>query len=569
MIGEEILLENAVRTHPRIFWFVVVLVGLALLAGVTSIPPFDFDESFYRRIAEEMLTHKQFLLPTYHGVLDSNKPPTYAWLIVLSHALFENGKNVGTLAARFPAAFSTVVTLFVLMREMKQSPRMWMPLFAFGATLLPLLGSAAVLIDPVLTLAFTLALLPLSRVVREQRSMSRIEQVSFVFGVFFALALKGPIGIVLPGFSLVVHCAAMSLYQHKKLKSFFSALVKVTKYTARPFAFAAFLGVAFYGTLYASGGQKLVTEFIWVHNVHRTLSPMEGHRGPFYYHALVVLVLGSPLVPLILYRAAYRKLLGHKYFSSWSFEGSWIVGCVLFFSCIATKLPNYTWPVWPAFFLLASNGEPNSAPVTINRVQRVFARFVMLVACAVPFFLGVGLTGVTLGIRKLALLPLDWRARTALIAIDPLPFSVKGSLLVAGVVLVVFSMLLPGLAKRSWREGVVTASVACCLVVILLKLTVLPYASDVMTSSLQNLTDLAMQKGARALLVTDLQSPNVLHFFDGPVYQVSSVDFGVRQELLGPRFILSAIWEREACRSHGYEVVAERGIYVLCGEHLP
>lgn len=308
------------------------------------VPTFDLDESLYRRAAEEMKWNGDFWHPVWDGRPLHHKPPFFYWLMAFFSTLFD-GKNAGVsiLAARFPSFLATLGILFSIARHVKQQgERFTAPLvqtfLLWGCMLFPLVTSTSVLFDPLQTLALMPSLLIPHRAFLEGRLLRKKEYVLIAASMFAATAIKGLNGLIIPSVAIAIHTLISNW------KTSVRAGIRFIGYSFFPAVIASFF---FFWFLDHQIGRAFTEEFFLVHHFGRGAQAMESHGGPFYYHLIVVLFGGGLLIPLMVNRLFqgrfdYRRL---------GYPLSFAFGTILFFSISATKLPHYTWPLWPALVL--------------------------------------------------------------------------------------------------------------------------------------------------------------------------------------------------------------------------
>ena len=159
-------------------------------------------------------------------------------------------------------------------------------------------------------------------------------------------------------------------------------------------AFTALVALPWYVAItWRTDGQWLA-QFVTKYNLGPFLKPFLGHRGPFYYHFVVVLVGLFPwsvfLGPTIV--NAYRAIRARgKDLPSYVFVVCWIGVFFGFWSTCSTKLPHYVLPAYPALAILTGC----FLHAWIQRAEAA-ARHVMPIATGI--FLGVG-------VAMLAVLP--------------------------------------------------------------------------------------------------------------------------------------------------------------------
>ena len=166
-------------------------------------------------------------------------------------------------------------------------------------------------------------------------------------------------------------------------------LLRVT-WAMRPLtvlAFAALVALPWYVAItWRTDGQWLA-QFVTKYNLGPFIKPFLGHRGPFYYHFVVVLVGLFPwsvfLGPTIVNACRALRARG-KDFPSYLFVVCWIGVFFGFWSTCSTKLPHYVLPAYPALAILTGC----FIHAWIERTA-VVARHIMPIATGI--FLGVGI----------------------------------------------------------------------------------------------------------------------------------------------------------------------------------
>ncbi len=99
-------------------------------------------------------------------------------------------------------------------------------------------------------------------------------------------------------------------------------------------------------------------QFISKYNIAPFLQPSLGHRGPFFYHFVMILVGFFPwsvfLGPAVVF--TYRQLRcpgGNRW--PYVLLSCWIAVFFLFWSACSTKLPHYVLPTYPALAMLTGS----------------------------------------------------------------------------------------------------------------------------------------------------------------------------------------------------------------------
>jgi 4-amino-4-deoxy-L-arabinose transferase-like glycosyltransferase len=322
------------------------------------VPAVDFDEALYAEFARVMLATGDFLQPRWDGSAVFDKPPPFIWtLLPFGHAYDPSSFFAGLM--RLPNLLSSLAIALACGWLLRRSQPKTLPApsvpWSFGfalyfCALMPAVGSGLLLIDLLLSVWLFPVFVILDRSVQMAKGgMVATPKFShaLIAGVCMAgaTATKGLIGLVIPGLA-----AGVAILWVRGRHSIFYALLQGARAYA-PMAAVALLGsAAFFGGLWLAGHQDFVTAFFMVHHFGRGSSAMEGHGGSFLYHWVVVFIGGGWTSAAILKLVA--KKIRHPATSLRSrmedFPAVWTLVVIGFFSLMATKLPNYTWPCWLA-----------------------------------------------------------------------------------------------------------------------------------------------------------------------------------------------------------------------------
>ncbi len=322
----------------------ILLVFSLWIYSLFHVPTFDLDESLYRRVAEEMKWNKDYWHPTWDGKPLNHKPPLFYWLIVIFSRLIDGAQNsVSILSARLPSLLSTVGILFSIawfQRKPGESKlgSLTHTTLTWGCTFFPLVTSCAVIFDPLQTLAFLPSLFIPHRAFSENQPLRKKEFLLVALSMFLATAIKGLTGLILPSFAFALHSL---LTDHRK------TIRSGVRFFTWAFLPALAASAIYFFILDHQIGRAFTEEFFLVHHFGRGTQAMEAHHGPFYYYIGVALFGGGLLIPLLAY---YFSNVSFSY-KKWGYPLSFIISTLFFFSLSATKLPHYTWPIWPALVL--------------------------------------------------------------------------------------------------------------------------------------------------------------------------------------------------------------------------
>jgi len=581
-IGRSLLDLYPARMRASIAVIFVLIATLLLLAATA--PTFDFDEALYRRVAEEMKQSHEYFVTTWDGRPFYEKPPTYIWSIVLASAIVDGSNpHISILASRLPSLTCSLLTImllawfwrragplyaqaFGLMPEVRHGWLMspLLPVLAYGAGLFALGGATGVVLDPMLTLCLFAPLLTFTRAFLRSESLdlrlTRTEIIAAGLGMAGATAVKGLVGIVLPAFAIAVHVLISRSTARWSRRTF--------KQVAAIFAIAVGGASAFFFIIYQFTGMSFLYEFFVRQHFIRAMKPLQGHGGSLFFHLAVVLFLGGPLVAFVLRAMTRRHALAYV---RWGFPLTWAAAVIVFYSAIATKLPNYTWPVWPALVIalcvLLVRGYASVDAVAPRLRSALNATAFLSLAPIAFLFIALGV-GLDLLLRRGATL----RAASILSAVEPLPVSLRIGLVIVGVTFAVqlldvrrFGRLLETRSLVLWRS-LASAAVLNCLALAILCLVVLPFADRLLRGPLIRLSrDASTEHVAGGDLITvGLFSPTVSSNYDaGPVRQVGRF---ARSDWSRPgqHLLLVPAWQLNACSEPGFVVIRNDEFLTLC-----
>lgn len=298
--------------------------------GGTSI--YILDEAKNAGCAMEMHSRHDLIVPTFNGILRTDKPPLHYYFMMLSYSIF----GVVPLAARFFSALAGVLLIALLYRNVVT----W-----FG-TNAAWISSVIVLSSIQLTIQFHLAVPDPYLILLLFGSLcsfyngyhgdnSKIRWFYIYAGLGFLA--KGLIAIVLPGLIVLIF---IMITQPLRWATFARL---------RPFSgILWFSGIAlpWYIAVGVQTRGAWLEGFFYEHNIERYTSTMEGHNG-FPLAPLAILCLS--LLPFSLFVIqAIRKAWALRQKNPVLLFCLIVIGVfVVFFSFSRTILPSYPAPAIP------------------------------------------------------------------------------------------------------------------------------------------------------------------------------------------------------------------------------
>src|ERR1700682_1336704 len=346
------------------------LAAISLFAAVLLVPwiassaLFDRDETYYAEAAREMQEAGTWFFPRLNGREFDQKPFLPMAFIRVGYVVF----GVNERGARMPAALfgigTAVLTAAIARRLLGPAAGIRAGLI-LGTSLLFLLICRSSLVDSGFLLFFTGCLWAFLRTAPPETPSAG--DLVLAYGCAgLAMLCKGPIGILLPlGIVTVIAWHDGGFGGLRRLRPLLGAGVLAA--VALPWFVAASR---------ATKGDFL-RDFFLRENLGRFLSPMEGHRGPFWIYLPVLLVVFLPWSVFVPEGAAaihreHRRV-------AWIL-GTWILLPLAFFSAAATKLPHYILPTLPPLAILVSKGWEGRRNVA--RARRILPVVALLILSA-------------------------------------------------------------------------------------------------------------------------------------------------------------------------------------------
>lgn len=308
----------------------LLLSVFVMFFNLGSVPLLDPDEPVYAESPKEMLAAGDLLSPKIYGYYWFDKPPMYYWLVAGSYKLF----GINDFAARFPSALLGIVLIFTgyyfANKFFNEKVAMYSALILLTSVEFFYLSKAAVT-DITLTLFLSVALFLF------------MQKKYYLFYIFAGLATltKGPIGIIFPGFIILLYLLiTRNFTEIKQMKI--------------PTGFILFSIVAFpwYFYMYLTHGSIFIETFLGFHNITRFTSP-EHPSGVLWYYYIPVLLIGFFPWSTIMVQALYKSLTKAKEkYNELLFLNIWVFFIFIFFSISQTKLVSYILPLFPPLAII-------------------------------------------------------------------------------------------------------------------------------------------------------------------------------------------------------------------------
>jgi 4-amino-4-deoxy-L-arabinose transferase-like glycosyltransferase len=394
------------------FGLALVICGALLaLAGRTTL--WDRDEPRFAQATVEMIGLGDYLVPTFNGRLRPDKPILTYWLMSLPMRWLGPTALAARAWSAIAIALTALLTFAIARRLLPPPAGLW-PMAILAATPLALAEGQAATADAVLLAAVTaafacfIAALDGASGARGARGIDATGGTGGAGGIGgiggiggtagaggwwawlglglalgLALLAKGPVGLAVPGLGIAATLwllrrpaasakeqggpgdpgaapAPRSAPSSAPVALASPAVSTGSAVLAWRAALAGLLGVALFCAWglpanRASGGE-LARLGLGRHVLGRATGAMEGHGGGgplagIPYYALVLWVgfaPWSPYLPAAISAALGGRLGGRR---GRALLAGWTVPALLLMAVVATRLPHYILPVWPALAL--------------------------------------------------------------------------------------------------------------------------------------------------------------------------------------------------------------------------
>ncbi len=343
-------------------WLAALALALVVVAFylffATRTSLFDRDEPRFAQATAEMVRSGNYLYPTFNGKLRPDKPIMIYWLMAIGVHLL----GVTEIAVRLPsilaAAGSALLTFWIGRRLWDPRTGLMAMAILTSSLLMAMVGTTATA-DSVLLLFMTFAMaLHADALMRGRMTAIHIVLLGAALGA--AMLTKGPVGAV-PLLAILTSYALLrrEWVRHNTGDGAGPGMDPPTMPVFAAIGWAAAIGVAIFllwavPANRATGGQYAV-QGLGHHVYDRILQPLEGHGSRrviavgYYFPMLVVFFFPWTLFLL----GAISALLGNRLGGSRqrALLIGWTAPTFILMSLVATKLPHYILPIYPALSL--------------------------------------------------------------------------------------------------------------------------------------------------------------------------------------------------------------------------
>lgn len=291
------------------------------------------NELRYISIIEEALRDGSIFTFYNQGVAYADKPPLYFWFLMLCRGL--TGENIMLLAGLF-----TLIPCGVIFYVMNKFSKLSTTPILMLITSVMFVGSAVVLrMDMLMVMFIVLALYNFYRLY--SGTGSYVHNYYLPLNIFLALFSKGPVGILVPVFSIIIF-----LLTEKKFKT-------IGRYLGwMQWGIILFLCTIWFTCVYLEGGYDYIHNLLFKQTVGRGINSFH-HKEPFYYYIKTIWYAIAPwsiLCVVVIVKGFTQRIIQRK--SLYKFFSVVILSTFVMMSLISSKIDIYLLPIYPFMIYL-------------------------------------------------------------------------------------------------------------------------------------------------------------------------------------------------------------------------
>jgi 4-amino-4-deoxy-L-arabinose transferase-like glycosyltransferase len=352
------------RVWLRALAVAVMAVVVYAVAG-TATTLFDRDEPRFAQATIEMIDSGNWLFPTFDGQLRPDKPILIYWLMSAPVRAFGDAAWALRLPSAFGIGIAALATFIAATRFTSDRTAILAMLVVITSPLAMMMGTAATA-DGWLLGMTTAAIASFVVACTNDRRGGRWQGLALL-ALFCGLAqlTKGPVALAIVGFPVL----GVLIFGRRHLSDvrclMFGSIAALMASVAIFLAWAIPANIATHGEFAERGIGK--------HVVSRILEPMEGHGGdffltlPYYIPVLLagffpwIMFLPGALASLLRRREEVAEAARSRCYARLMIV-SWSLPTFVLMSLVATKLPHYVLPIWPALAIAVAHAVDQRMP---------------------------------------------------------------------------------------------------------------------------------------------------------------------------------------------------------------
>ncbi|MCI5048455.1 MAG: glycosyltransferase family 39 protein [Aquisalinus sp.] len=355
--------DSATALRPAA-WLALMFISLAaMLPGFFNIPTMDRDEARYSQASRQMMETGDYVDIRFQDQARHVKPVGIYWMQVVTTAPF-GGTEAPQWAHRLPSLFGCLIAVVLTAWF---GARLGGSRAGFTAGLLMAVGllmsveARTAKTDAMLLASITLAQVALyylfhPRAGKDEKFVGW--PLVFWLAQGLGLIIKGPIITLVSGTALVALC----LWRRD-----FSILKRLNLPVGLLVMFGVVMPWVLIITIQTQGG--FIEESIGHALMGKVATGDDSHGGPPGYHTVGLLAMFWPGTLLIALAAAAAWQRRQEPLVQYLI--AWIVPTWIVFEIVATKLPHYVLPTYPAIAILAAFGISDAAKLLAGRGVKI------------------------------------------------------------------------------------------------------------------------------------------------------------------------------------------------------
>jgi len=209
--------------YLKLFFLVVLFCSVEFLRA-WQLHGFTRAESAFVEGARDMLMHKQYIAPLFHGLPYFDKPPLHYWLLIFFYKMFGVSLPIARILSIAAGASSLVATSILVRNILGEKSALLAAMILATTVGFYELGSTA-MPDMLLCSLSIIAVIFAYKIFFD--TPKRRSDCLFIMSAAFALAwmTKGPIAILIPAFSFSIYSVAIKQLPRVSVKELIFILV--------------------------------------------------------------------------------------------------------------------------------------------------------------------------------------------------------------------------------------------------------------------------------------------------------------------------------------------------------
>jgi 4-amino-4-deoxy-L-arabinose transferase-like glycosyltransferase len=398
------LLDFAVGSHRRAAALLILVSLIAFLPGFFQVPPVDRDEAYFAQATKQMIETGDYVDIRYQDDVRYRKPIGIYWLqagvVKAAEALGLRSARDTIWLYRVPSLLGAVgavlATYWCALAFVSRRGALLAALMMAGSVALGIEARLAKT-DAVLLFTVVLAMGVLARAyLRPRDNMANgAARLSFAASALFWTALAAGILDKGPLILMFVVFAAVALSIADRSARWLKAL--------RPLAGIAWLlllVLPWFIAIYLRAGTAFLVDSVGHDMLAKVGGGQDMHGAPPGFYPLLFFVMFFPASALAI--PATPAAWSMRREPSVRFLLAWLVPSWIVFELVATKLPHYVLPLYPAIAILIALAIENKLLSPRPALRRATIWWFV-----VPFVIGIGAVAGAIAIER-NLEPLAW-----------------------------------------------------------------------------------------------------------------------------------------------------------------